>query len=142
MRRARSPKTVPVQRRPEYSAQGKTEIWQPASILIKIAGALVLGWGIYIYFMVHDRYLLQARDTLHGNDGEIGVMVVEDVEQPHGKASDSGRRYGYGHTYRHLDMLGLEDSSQRDGNWKTCKAYRETDLVPHKKVRDDEEDGM
>ncbi len=38
-------------------------------------------------------------------------------------------------TFRQLHMMGFEEGSEQGGEWRTCKAYAESELPPHKKVR-------
>lgn len=106
------------------------------SALAKIVGMVILGWGLYTAFMCSREWLLGTPEK------KVGVSTGSTRREPGGGEpyevplpanSDAGLSSRHGKGYRKLNMLGMEAAGE-DGKWKTCRTYKETDLVPHKKV--------
>jgi len=55
------------------------------------------------------------------------------TRQPAG-LSGSGDEGDLRTTFRQLNMMGFEESDERGGEWRTCRAYNEGSLAPDKKV--------
>lgn len=51
-----------------------------------------------------------------------------------GQRQSSGDGSKLRSTFRQLHMMGFEEDSGRSGEWRTCRAYAESELPPHKKV--------
>lgn len=52
-----------------------------------------------------------------------------------GGAGGGGQATNLRRSFRKLSMMGFEEGSGQDGEWRTCREYEEGELGPHKAVR-------
>ena len=92
------------------------------SVLKVLALVGVLGWILYIATLVLK--------------GRVNREVAGTGSAPTWKHSKSKgpRRYDLRARYRQLNMIGFENDAGEEEEWKTCRTYKEKDLIPHKKV--------
>lgn len=92
------------------------------SVLKVLALIGVLGSIIYI--------------TTRALKGRVNREVVGNGVTPPLKQSKGNdpRRYNPRARYRQLNMIGFENDAGEEEEWKTCRTYKEKDLIPHKKV--------
>lgn len=101
--------------------------------LVKLAGASVLGLGLYVVFS------LRLGGGAAGNNSGVGVRVGAGGVLGGGGTviggGGEGKEWGLRRRFRQLSMLGFESEGGKGGEWKTCRAFEETGLAPHKKVK-------
>lgn len=83
-------------------------------------------------------FRLLSRD-IRFPDGQIGAqtVVVPNSEDAAGRPAE-GKAEGRerpGYPFRQLNMLGFGNTDAGRDGWKTCRAYKEDNLAPHKTVR-------
>lgn len=99
------------------------------------AGARSAPSAVKPVLMVALALTLFAAIVLVGN-ARGGTQAVELRASSGSNAGASGGRgTDLRRSFRRLSMMGFEEGSGQDGEWRTCRAYEESTLGPHKKVR-------
>lgn len=118
-------KTVSPTKRPRSNrpfSNGLSDGARFTSVVKVLALTGVLGWILYIGTLVLK--------------GMVNREVVGNANAPSWKHSEGkgSRRYDLRTGYRQLNMIGFENDAGAEEGWKTCRTYKEEDLIAHKKV--------
>lgn len=131
-------------RRREHRAPAGTlaDRLRSARPLTKLGAASVVGLGLYVVLSVG----IGATVRSGAIDGRVDLGVGKG---PGGGGALTGggggagkKEWGLRRTPRKLNMIGFESEGGEGGEWKTCRAYEETGLGPHKKASGDESGGV
>lgn len=87
----------------------------------------MFGCSLYAAFLVGKEHKSVGGERAVSVDEWVGGNVPAQTE---------GQERNKGQGFRQLNALGFEKGDGTDGKWKTCRAYREDELAPHKRVRE------
>lgn len=120
--------------RPPHSRRGLARCPLPASALAKLATVGIFGCSLYAAFLAGRGQRGGAPGGHTLSVGGDGIATATTTTVVPARAEGRGERKGQ--SFRQLNAIGFEKGDGTGGEWKTCRAYQEDKLAPHKRVRE------
>lgn len=114
-------------KRPTPSRRGIWRFALSSKTIVRLAFAGIFGCSLYAAFLIGKGHQSGGMERAVSVDEHVGGNVP---------AQQKGQESNKGKGFRQLNALGFENGDGTDGEWKTCRAYREDELALHKRVRE------